>query len=96
CDAAVHGDVEVEDAYDVEIKGGGGSDFNPAFELLREDGFTGAVVAFTDGMIGVPDEKPPGLQGCLWLCPKGYTAPTESWGDFIEMPDDCGRDDDDE
>ena len=96
CDAAVHGDVEVEDAYDVEIKGGGGSDFNPAFELLREDGFTGAVVAFTDGMIGVPDEKPPGLQGCLWLCPKGYTAPTESWGDFIEMPDDCGRDADDE
>lgn len=86
CDAAVHGDVTIEDAYDVEIKGGGGSNFNPAFELLREDGFAGAVVAFTDGMIGVPHEKPPGIQGVLWLCPNGYSAPTEDWGDYIEMP----------
>ena len=95
CDAAVHSFMEVEDAYDVEIAGGGGSDFTPAFDAIAEDGFTGAVVAFTDGMIGVPPELPRGLKGCLWLTPKGYSPPTEMWGDWIEMPADSEDEDED-
>lgn len=87
CDADVHVDMTVEEATDVEIKGGGGSDFCPAFDRLEDDGFDGAVIAFTDGMISVPDEKPPSLKGCLWITTAGCSAPTERWGEEIKMPD---------
>lgn len=96
CDAAVHTDMSVEEALDIEIAGGGGSDFCPAFELLDEEGFDGAVIAFTDGMISVPDEKPINLKGCLWVTPERYSAPSEgSWGDHITVPDDGDEGDSD-
>ena len=64
-------DAEVQDVktYDVdtpmefdkfEAKGGGGSDFRPAFKKLRElgDDFN-AVIVFTDGYISMPTYPPP-------------------------------------
>lgn len=88
CDADVHVDMTVDEATEVEIKGGGGSDFCPAFDLLEQEGFDGAVVAFTDGMINVPCDKPPSLKGCLWVTTSGYGPPSGgSWGEHIEMPD---------
>lgn len=83
CDAAVHVDMTVEDACNIEIKGGGGSNFVPAFELLHETGFTGSVIAFTDGMIDVPQEMPAGMKGCLWMSSPGYGPPTTHWGEHI-------------
>jgi predicted metal-dependent peptidase len=68
CDAAVHSDQsDVEHPDDVNVKGGGGSDFTPAFDLLHEEGYDGVVVAFTDGYIGVPSVKPPHLRDVLWV-----------------------------
>lgn len=82
CDTEVHSDVkDVKQAIDMigNIKGGGGSDFNPAFELLAEDKFQGVVVAFTDGHIGVPETKPHLIKDVLW-CLEPSTS-KHSWGD---------------
>jgi predicted metal-dependent peptidase len=85
CDAALHVDEMVDDVGQIEMKGGGGSDFRPAFDVLAEDGFDGAVIAFTDGMICVPDAMPYTLQGCLWITGEDYSAPTEAWGEHIAV-----------
>ncbi len=85
CDAAVHVDVSVEDAMEFEMRGGGGSDFCPAFELLDEEGFDGAVIAFTDGMISVPEEMPTNMKGVLWITGEGYNPPTSEWGEHLTV-----------
>ena len=91
---------DVTNAIDVipHIKGGGGSNFIPAFDLLEEEGFEGVVVAFTDGWISVPKAKPPQIRDCLW-CIKptkeggfGDVDPTEKaggsrWGQVLLMDD---------
>jgi len=90
CDAAVHEDVDVEDAYELaeHLSGGGGSNFNPAFEKLQEEGFDGVVIAFTDGDICVPSTKPENLKGVLWCIYEGCHAPTDRYGETIEIPRD--------
>jgi predicted metal-dependent peptidase len=87
-DADVHDDLTVEDAMEVakKLKGGGGSDFTPAFTRLDEEGYDGAVIAFTDGMITVPTTQPVGLKGCLWVLEDGEKPPTEAWGDTLWIP----------
>lgn len=95
-DTAIHSDIrDVKEAIDMigEIKGGGGSDFTPAFDLLEEEQFNGVVIAFTDGHIGVPDCKPELLKGVLWCIePKnggfGDVDPTKGrWGQVLLMED---------
>jgi predicted metal-dependent peptidase len=87
CDAAVHADVEglerVEDAIP-HVRGGGGSDFCPAFERLQAEANTSVVVAFTDGAITVPAEAPESLQGVLWVLPAHGFRPA-SWGRAIRV-----------
>lgn len=101
-DATLHDDLTIEDARKLgaALKGGGGSDFCPAFEKLHEDGFEGAVIAFTDGMITVPDFMPPSLKGVLWITDKRERPPTEQWGDHLQvgtgLKDDNGDDDKDD
>lgn len=85
CDADVHVDVEVEDAMEFEMRGGGGSDFRPAFERIDESGFDGAVVAFTDGMISVPEQMPHNLKGVLWITDSRYSPPTTEWGEHLTI-----------
>lgn len=86
-DAAVHDDVRVEDAFALmsKLSGGGGSDFNPGFQRLIEDQFEGVVVAFTDGDIAVPAEKPEQIAGVMWCIYEGCHAPAR-WGETIEIP----------
>jgi hypothetical protein len=82
CDAAIHSITrDVEDATDMigEIKGGGGSDFTPAFDHLEEEMFEGVVVAFTDGHIGVPAVQPPLIRDVLWCIEPSTTK--HAWGD---------------
>ena len=90
CDAAVHGDVEVGDAYELSehLAGGGGSNFIPAFDKLQLEGYDGVVIAFTDGDICVPSTKPDNLRGVLWCIYENCHAPTEQYGDVIKIPRD--------
>jgi predicted metal-dependent peptidase len=87
-DAALHEDVEVEDAYELSehLAGGGGSDFRPAFDKLEEEGYEGVVIAFTDGDIAVPSDKPTALKGVLWCIYEGCHSPTDRYGETIEIP----------
>jgi predicted metal-dependent peptidase len=90
CDAAVHADVEglnnVEDIAK-NLKGGGGSDFNPAFDILAAEGNTSVVVAFTDGYISVPAAQPDCLKGVLWVLTERGHRPA-SWGRAIALDSD--------
>ncbi|MBI6883128.1 DUF2201 family putative metallopeptidase [Pseudomonas putida] len=77
-----------------EIHGAGGSDLRPAFdyiwkEMMIENGNRGnPIIAFTDGVIAVPDEVPHGLvQQCLWVTNPGQNPPTKKWGEHIVMRD---------
>jgi predicted metal-dependent peptidase len=96
-DTAIHSITrDVQKAEDMigNIKGGGGSDFTPAFDHLEEECFEGVVVAFTDGYIGVPSTKPPLIRDVLW-CIKpskeggwGDVDPTDGkWGQVLLMED---------
>jgi len=96
-DTAVHSDThDVKEAVDVipHIKGGGGSDFTPGFQLLEEEYYEGVVVAFTDGHIGVPESKPPLIKDVLWCIQPskegsfGDVDPTDGrWGQVLLMED---------
>lgn len=92
-DTVIHSDTrDVKEALDLipHIKGGGGSDFCPAFTLLEEERYEGVVVAFTDGAIGVPDTKPPLIKDVLWcLMPSERDRdPTQGrWGEVLVMED---------
>ncbi len=87
CDTRVCSDVsDVRDADDVDVKGGGGSDFNPAFDQLTDEGYEGVVVSFTDGYIGVPETKPVHLRDCLWVIGPGDVDPTQGkWGEVLRV-----------
>ena len=87
CDTRVCSDVEgVQSPEDVDVKGGGGSDFEPAFDMLTDEGYEGVVVAFTDGYIGVPGVKPVHLRDCLWVIGPGDMDPTHGkWGQVLEV-----------
>jgi hypothetical protein len=90
CDAAVHADVEgLDKAEDFipHISGGGGSDFSPAFDVLRGEGNTSVVVAFTDGYIGVPQTQPECLGGVLWVITDRGVRPA-AWGQAIRLTSD--------
>jgi len=84
CDAAIHSDqTDVDAPEDIDVLGGGGSNFCPAFELLDEEGYQGVVVAFTDGAISVPPQKPQHMRDCLWVLWGRETPPTNKWGETL-------------
>lgn len=92
CDAAIHADVkDVKSAIDAAplAKGGGGSDFTPAFNLLQEEGCSAVVLAFTDGCIGVPSYMPPTLKDTVWvLWPRDIDPTGGKWGVVLRVRDD--------
>ncbi len=93
CDAAIHSDThDVKQAIDMagQIKGGGGSDFTPAFDLLEQESYEGVIVCFTDGAIAVPGSKPHLVKDVLWvLKAKSHDSdPTGGrWGTVLLMDD---------
>lgn len=91
CDAAVHEDVEIDEAVKLaeSLKGGGGSDFMPAFQRLDESQFRGVVVAFTDGDIAVPSVMPTHLAGVLWVLskPSDHDPTNGAYGDCVWLCD---------
>ena len=90
CDCAIHADVEGIDTTEKvipNIKGGGGSDFTPAFDRLRTEGNGSVVVAFTDGYIGTPPTQPETLKGVLWVLTQNGARPA-AWGQAIKLDKD--------
>ena len=87
CDTRVCSDVSnVSSPEDVDVKGGGGSDFTPAFDQLTDESFEGVVIAFTDGYIGVPEVKPLYLKDCLWVIGPQDVDPTNGrWGEVLQV-----------
>jgi predicted metal-dependent peptidase len=91
CDADVHADVQGISNIEAvlpHIKGGGGSDFNPAFDVLVEENNTSVVLAFTDGYIAVPQLQPDNLKGVLWCLTGGGTTRPTTWGRAITITKD--------
>lgn len=89
CDAQVHGLGKIrriEDAMAL-CKGGGGTDFRPAFEALEKRRPKPEVVIFaTDGYGPAPAEQPEGMK-TIWLLIGGDKAPA-TWGEAIVVDDD--------
>ena len=64
-----------------KFKGGGGTDFNPVFEYIRDQELTpNVLIFFTDGYANCPAEKPP--YPVLWMLTKDGQAPVP-WGQII-------------
>lgn len=88
CDAAVHAAKRVRTIAEAcsLLRGGGGSNFVPAFsEIERRRPRSHLVVAATDGDITVPEDKPLGMD-VIWLLVGSSRVPC-SWGTSIEVDD---------
>ena len=89
CDARVHGVVRADGRTPVSdlvpaIKGGGGTDFRPVFEWVREQGILpSALVFLTDGMGTYPDQPPP--YPVLWVLSPQHEKPP--WGKHTVIDD---------
>lgn len=87
CDAAVHGYKAVRNVHEAcsLLRGGGGSDFRPAFEELKTHRpKTHILVAITDGDIAVPETEPAGLP-VIWLLTGKRVRPPCLWGKSISL-----------
>ena len=87
CDAQVHVLQKVRSASELKglVKGGGGTDFRPAFEALQRRKDPPEVVIFaTDGCGPAPEVQPRGMQ-VIWLLLGPYKDSPCSWGEQIEI-----------
>jgi hypothetical protein len=90
CDAEVHGAKKVRSIQEAcaMLRGGGGSDFRPAFDQIDATRpRPHLIVAATDGDITVPAHAPAGIE-VIWLIVKGeYYGGRRpcAWGTFIEI-----------
>lgn len=91
CDTEIHSDTKgIQDAMEMipHIKGGGGSDFRPAFKRLEDEQFDGVIVSFTDGDICVPASQPVLVKGVLWCVGPNDRDPSDGkWGEVLRMTD---------
>jgi predicted metal-dependent peptidase len=89
CDADVHELRPVSTVRDAMrlLKGGGGTDFRPAFEALSAVKPRPEVVIFaTDGYGPAPHVQPPGMN-TIWLLVGGNKNPPAQWGDVVVVED---------
>lgn len=86
CDAKVHNVHELPSYHDIyssrpEMRGGGGTDFRPAFEKVEELGIQPAVLVFFTDLRGTfPDEAP--NYPVIWVCTTDLVAP---FGETIKV-----------
>jgi len=95
CDAEVHSLKKVRHWGEIPglIKGGGGTDMRPAFEEVQKlQKRPDVIICLTDGQIGDPGPAPNAR--VIWVSIGEYRAhePFAPWGDFIEIDDDLGAD----
>lgn len=90
CDTCVQNDVkDVRQAAELldQFKGGGGSDFRPAFDHIAHENKRNVLIAVTDGYIGVPSVRPP-FQAMIWcVTPNGQDPTGGKYGDVIKLED---------
>lgn len=87
CDARVHELKKVRSPKELHalVKGGGGTDFRPAFDALKKQKTRPEVVVFaTDGCGPAPTTKPAGME-VIWLLIGSYKRPPCEWGTVIEI-----------
>lgn len=88
-DSDLHADLDqVVDVEEIlrELVGNGGSDLRPGFERLAAESWGGVVIAFTDGAIVVPPDRPEELRGVVWAVAPGDRVPTTAYGERVEIP----------
>jgi predicted metal-dependent peptidase len=91
CDAKVHRTTRLTEA-DIDhwqhtalrqgLLGGGGTDFNPVFDLLAQH-TPQALVFFTDGCGDAPETPPP--VPVLWVLADAQDSPLVDWGARVWM-----------
>lgn len=86
CDAKVHKVDEIEDSSEIDTlkpKGGGGTDFRPVFDWLKERGVTpDCLVYFTD-LLGTFPSAAPGYPVIWASTVKNGSYP---WGNVVDIP----------
>jgi len=85
CDAHVHAVGHVGKVHEVIplLQGGGGSDFNPAFDQLEQmRNRPDVLIVFTDGYIGTPDVAPDWAK-VVWVLVGGCSRAPAAWGESI-------------
>lgn len=95
CDAAVHTLARVRDVKAVRagLRGGGGTDFRPAFAALAVAKPRPDVVVFaTDGYGPAPESPPPGMRTVWLIVPGGRNSCP--WGDVVHIEAPESADDD--
>ena len=88
-DAAVHAHQVVRSIDEIAdlLKGGGGTDFRPAFDRLRESRNPPDVVVFaTDGCGPAPKEEPAWC-ATIWLLVGQQVQSPCAWGEQIMVRD---------
>jgi predicted metal-dependent peptidase len=88
CDAAVQRATVMTDESDIMelkvMKGGGGTDFNPVFNYVEEEGLTpDCLLYLTDGYGGFPSEAP--RYAVIWGNISGKDA-SYPFGDVVDVP----------
>jgi predicted metal-dependent peptidase len=87
CDAQVHTIKAVKSVQEMRagMKGGGGTDFRPAFDALKKMPRPPAVVVFaTDGFGSAPDFMPTNMS-VIWLLVGKQTRVPAPWGKVIAI-----------
>lgn len=90
CDAYVHELRPVANVRDMAklLKGGGGTDFRPAFAALEAKKPRPEIIVFaTDGYGPAPEFPPHGIK-TIWLLVGGNENAPAAWGDTIVVKDD--------
>jgi predicted metal-dependent peptidase len=90
-DCAIHevGTVKTVQEAAALLKGGGGTDFRPAFDRiakLPKDKRPEVVIFITDGMGPAPKVAPSGIK-VIWLLVGPYKQAPCAWGEQIEIDD---------
>jgi hypothetical protein len=88
CDATINSWDEIEDISDLKgkVKGGGGTNFCPPFERLKEMGEEPDVLVYLTDLEGPFPDKAPGYP-VVWGCINKNVAP---WGETVHIPPQAG------
>lgn len=86
-DAAVHSFQKVRNVDDIVplLKGGGGTDFRPAFAKLEESRRRPEVVIFVTDGCGPAPETPPKWCRTIWLLVGQYAKAPCAWGEHVVL-----------
>jgi len=87
CDASVHGIRKVSRWQELLplLKGGGGTNFTPAFDAIQKLRPRPEIVVFlTDGDGAMPSEQPRGVH-VIWVLVGAHRRKSMPWGEVVEV-----------